>query len=68
MLSANKEPFNITKLILRQGKQKTVATIEPIKNNGVILTVVKIPRTEHTRNIIAVKSVGSNSYGLLNSK
>lgn len=33
-----------------------------------MFTVVKIPRIEHTRKIVAVKSVGSNSYGLLSSK
>ena len=62
------EPFKTIKLILRHLKQNTVPTTEPSKNKGVMFTVVKIPRTEHTRKITAVKSVGSNSYGLLSSK
>lgn len=67
-LRTKSEPFKTIKLILLHLKQKNVPTTEPSKNKGVIFTVVKIPRIEHTRKIVAVKSVGSNSYGLLSSK
>lgn len=67
-LRIKSDPFKTIKLMRRHLKQNTVPTIEPSKNKGVMFTVVKIPRIEHIRKIVAVKSVGSNSYGLLSSK